>query len=835
MKKLKQTLSHHLPDRERGQMLVILAVAMIGLLAAAGLAVDGGVLFMRKAQLDRAIDAAALAGVMDVYDGAPLATANLHGMQFMAANDVILYNEALLDETLTSCDDVDWDQYDYCGEPSTGSFKGSVRYEVQARWCAEVYFMQLLGFGEACPSGVWGIPIHGLAKAELSLPNSEILAPGSTNGLLDIPTTMSVLGPNTCRWDGNIHGDINDDKPGGNPGQLSTALASLEGTTVFRINIPESYQNRYEAVKIELFDPDSHNVEASGGSFKDEWAVWRRDGSMVNQGAPQFRDPECELHAVGGSEWASACILDVNQDDTYPIDANKFWFNRMDELRGDGVNGNCGTPNNVSDGNPTQILYRLYYYTAASDGTPQQVDIAYYVSGEQGDGNAKLTDLHWVTPTNDNTQQTPSFEYIITNNLLDDTLGPSTDWELRFNQTPASVGTAGETPIYCNDSFPGINDTRCFLAQITGTEVYDPISNPDPDHKYPVTVGAEPRPDAMNCASARTTYWDDGSGDPGKIVNSIGCVDVDGGGQDKDWENDFIVEWSASRNEIPDIIVGEDGELSLYLDVVPLDGSTENGWLVWAGPRPQDYPDPNNEPHYVPSEVNARNMFLYNLLEANPTEYANWHGSEGIAVGAQGPPTYNAEGFGTTHIPLLYVPPQMAGQEITVEIFDAENDPAQNDTRAPLYFHFDTLPVSDWSSCFDDVTGDGSMPGGWDCSIAPFEGSNEDDYTPVDLSGFYAGLTSGGGCCVPDADGHSIGNAYIDFYGGLNNQGSYDGVRRSDDGFISYTFALPAQVTNPPFGDVFRGGMLYASLWAGWSDTYALRVTVGGGSPVLVE
>ena len=51
---------HSTDKQERGQILAILALAMVGLLVAAGLAVDGGVLFLRKAQLDRATDAAAL-------------------------------------------------------------------------------------------------------------------------------------------------------------------------------------------------------------------------------------------------------------------------------------------------------------------------------------------------------------------------------------------------------------------------------------------------------------------------------------------------------------------------------------------------------------------------------------------------------------------------------------------------------------------------------------------------------------------------------------------------------------------------------------------------------
>jgi Flp pilus assembly protein TadG len=46
---------------ERGQALIIIAVAMIGLLAFVGLTVDAGILFIGEGHLRRAVDAAALA------------------------------------------------------------------------------------------------------------------------------------------------------------------------------------------------------------------------------------------------------------------------------------------------------------------------------------------------------------------------------------------------------------------------------------------------------------------------------------------------------------------------------------------------------------------------------------------------------------------------------------------------------------------------------------------------------------------------------------------------------------------------------------------------------
>ena len=46
---------------ERGQALIVIAMAMIGLLAFVGLTIDSGILFIAEGHLRRAVDAAALA------------------------------------------------------------------------------------------------------------------------------------------------------------------------------------------------------------------------------------------------------------------------------------------------------------------------------------------------------------------------------------------------------------------------------------------------------------------------------------------------------------------------------------------------------------------------------------------------------------------------------------------------------------------------------------------------------------------------------------------------------------------------------------------------------
>ncbi len=69
---------------ERGQILVMSALVMLVLMAAIGLAIDLGRIFVARAQLVRALDAAALAGTLELPD-VPDAQAKVY--QYMAEND----------------------------------------------------------------------------------------------------------------------------------------------------------------------------------------------------------------------------------------------------------------------------------------------------------------------------------------------------------------------------------------------------------------------------------------------------------------------------------------------------------------------------------------------------------------------------------------------------------------------------------------------------------------------------------------------------------------------------------------------------------------------------
>ncbi len=60
----------HSGDNEGGQIIVLVAILMVGLVAVVGLVTDGGLVFSQRRDLQNAADAAALAGAMQIDENA---------------------------------------------------------------------------------------------------------------------------------------------------------------------------------------------------------------------------------------------------------------------------------------------------------------------------------------------------------------------------------------------------------------------------------------------------------------------------------------------------------------------------------------------------------------------------------------------------------------------------------------------------------------------------------------------------------------------------------------------------------------------------------------------
>jgi hypothetical protein len=120
----------------------------------------------------------------------------------------------------------------------------------------------------------------------------------------------------------------------------------------------------------------------------------------------------------------------------------------------------------------------------------------------------------------------------------------------------------------------------------------------------------------------------------------------------------------------------EDGRRYIYLDVTAQSGASENGFEIWAGPP--------NYLNTISSDVNTRNVQIIN----NPSS----HSSAGIAIFGMGNLPMNSNFTNPVIIPLIYVPPEYAGQDIFVTLFDSDAG-----ARPPSDFFYDTIAEADWS------------------------------------------------------------------------------------------------------------------------------------------
>ncbi|MBK8906060.1 MAG: hypothetical protein IPM53_33080 [Anaerolineaceae bacterium] len=125
------------------------------------------------------------------------------------------------------------------------------------------------------------------------------------------------------------------------------------------------------------------------------------------------------------------------------------------------------------------------------------------------------------------------------------------------------------------------------------------------------------------------------------------------------------------RTDVPNIVTDlSTGARYIYLDVRAMSGASENGFEIWAGP-----------PSYVstvPSEVNARNLYILN--------HPGSHTSDGVTIYGLGNLPMNSNFSNPVDIPLIYVGPDMIGQTINISMFDSDSG-----AQPPIIFYFDSI------------------------------------------------------------------------------------------------------------------------------------------------
>jgi hypothetical protein len=341
---IRRWLAHR--KGEKGQSIIILAFAMVMLLAFVGIAIDVGRLYGTRIQLSRALDAAALAGVMEL----PSETdADARARQFMHTNGI------------------DPDLAQMAIATGGGGLGQSNYLTVTAQLPMETMFLRFVGWEM--------VEVPGLAVAEFKSPLEVYASQHTESGVTGV-VNLNVFGQ-----DGNpIYGDAfsplySSEKPGqscscSSPCSNNDWRVMLQGRNgkpgvyPFRIHVPGDYEDRNETstVQVEILDPDSWN-------------------SPENSVEITHLDVD-----GGGTEWKNADGPD--QSWTAMADTgdaqNPKWFVRMDQ------NVSFCNSHGYIDSEAVTTEYTLYYY--------KQDDRNPYEIGQYRVRRNSNTDLEWVIP-----------------------------------------------------------------------------------------------------------------------------------------------------------------------------------------------------------------------------------------------------------------------------------------------------------------------------------------------------------------------------------------------------------------------------------------------------
>jgi Flp pilus assembly protein TadG len=326
---------------EEGQAIIILTVAMIVFVALLGLALDLGIVFVRRVQLSRAVDSAALAAVVELPD---VSAADTTADRFFHTHGFPTVDPSV--------------------EPGTGVMDSNW-LTVTATLTQSLFFMPVFGFDE--------VPIPASAVAEYKSPVDMFVSQTGESGVEGV-VNLSVFGPDTWTSYGDAfiplyENDQYDDNENWDV---------LQGKYTFRITVPPDYPS--PLVQIEILDPDCYNAPDPGDDMVEV--------EYVLTGEKHLRSVSADC-----SDRRDGCLVrtqDPCQNPTTGEDCNPYWFVRMDENR-----SRFGEPGSyTADPHNTTTRFSLYYL----DENNGRHDIASYTKG--GADSDADTDLQWVTPAN---------------------------------------------------------------------------------------------------------------------------------------------------------------------------------------------------------------------------------------------------------------------------------------------------------------------------------------------------------------------------------------------------------------------------------------------------
>jgi hypothetical protein len=146
MSNLSRNLKKRLMNKERGQVLIVVAMAIVGIIAVIGISLDVGVMFIENARLRRAVDAAALAAALQFREGYLMSELDSSAREFLKLNGI---NDP--SALVQVCNGPD---YDHTIPASSGicpgpSEMGRKLVRVVARGTAHLAFLPVIGIDSA--------------------------------------------------------------------------------------------------------------------------------------------------------------------------------------------------------------------------------------------------------------------------------------------------------------------------------------------------------------------------------------------------------------------------------------------------------------------------------------------------------------------------------------------------------------------------------------------------------------------------------------------------------------------------------------------------------------
>jgi hypothetical protein len=328
--------------QEKGQTMILFALMLVALVAFTGIAVDVGFGFVRSSQFSAAVDAAALAAVIDLdpQSESDTTAADARAHQFLAANG---WN---IGTTISFAS----------GRAYTE--EGIPQYTITVTWPVETFFMGIFGLR--------GYPVTHSATAAY-FAQAEVYTPTAFERGQARKASQFLFGPESCTFAGDPVSSLHASAPGDPNKEHQVA----KGIYRYRFSIPDDYE--HDLVRVEIFDPDSvnSNVNASETIFHS------------NTYSNTNNSPTGSINCLGGS--GQICVQPT-QENLESVFENPLWFVRVDENWDGGCNPVPGNPN----GNTT-TTFELYYYSAQG----QRLELAKYI---ETNSNPTATDMRWVAP-----------------------------------------------------------------------------------------------------------------------------------------------------------------------------------------------------------------------------------------------------------------------------------------------------------------------------------------------------------------------------------------------------------------------------------------------------